>query len=99
MFSYLTALSYVWKHQGSNFGDLEMHIDSFKTYQGLEHHKECGPIKIFYRGDECDPFISCADIIAFLVDDMLYAQKLRLSPNGIKDVLKPYGFDTTVHFF
>ncbi len=100
-FSYLTALSYVWKRQGSNFGDLEMHIDSFRSRhtKGWNTIKNMAPIKIFYRGDECNPFISCADIIAFLVDDMLYAQKLRLSPNGIKDVLKPYGFDTTVHFF
>ena len=101
MFSYLTALSYIWEHKGSNFTDLEMHIDSFwsKHTKGWDIVKKTAPTKIFYKGDECNPFISCADVIAFLVDDTLATQRLRLLPEDVKSALKPYKFGKTVHFF
>lgn len=101
MFSYLTALSYIWEHKGSNFGDLEMHIDSFRSRhtKGWSIVKKTAPIKVFYKGDECNPFISCADIIAFLVDDTLVAKRLRLFPDDIKSTLESYRFGKTVHFF
>ena len=57
------------------------------------------PTKIFYKGDECNPFISCADIIAFLVDDTLTTKRLKLFRDDIKKALEPYRFGTTVHFF
>lgn len=101
MFSYLTALSYIWKHEGSNFGDLEMHIDSFRSKhtKGWSIVKNTAPVKIFYKGDECNPFISCADIIAFLIDETLTTKRLKLFPDGIKSALESYKFDKTVHFF
>lgn len=101
MFSYLTALSYIWEHQDSNFGDLEMHIDSFRSRhtKGWSVVKKTAPIKVFYRGDECNPFISCADIIAFLVDDTLVAKRLKLFPDDVKSALESYRFGKTVHFF
>lgn len=101
MFSYLTALSYIWTHEGSNFDELEMHIDAFRSKQtkGWNIVKKTAPIKIFYKGDECNPFISCADIIAFLVDETLTTKRLRLFPDDIKSALASYKFDKTVHFF
>ena len=101
MFSYLTALSYIWEHKDSNFGDLEMHIDSFRSRhtKGWSVVKKTAPIKVFYKGDECNPFISCADIIAFLVDDTLCAKRLKLFPDGVKSTLESYRFGKTVHFF
>lgn len=101
MFSYLTALSYIWKHEGLNFGDLEMHIDSFRSKhtKGWNIVKNTAPIKIFYKGDECNPFISCADIIAFLMDETLTTKRLRLFPDDIKTALESYKFCKTVHFF
>ena len=100
-FSYLTALSYIWTHDDANFGDLEMHIDAFRSRRtrAWDIVKSKAPTKIFYRGDECNPFISCADIIAFHVDDMLAAQKLKLFPDNIKHVLNHYKFNTTARFF
>ncbi len=100
-FSYLTALSYVWEHQGSSFSDLEMHIDAFRSRhtKGWSVVKKAAPTKIFYKGDECNPFISCADIIAFLVDDTLTTKRLKLFRDDIKKALEPYRFGTTVHFF
>lgn len=100
-FSYLTALSYIWEHKGMNFDDLEMHIDAFRSRntKGWNIVKNTAPTKIFYKGDECNPFISCADIIAFLVDNTLAVKKLRLLPDDVVRVLDPYDFDATVHFF
>ena len=100
-FSYLTALSYIWTHEGSDFGDLEMHIDAFRSRRtkGWSIVKKTAPIKVFYKGDECNPFISCADIIAFLVDETLTAKRLKLFPDDIKSALEPYKFGKTVHFF
>lgn len=100
-FSYLTALGYIWAHEDADFGDMEMHIDSFRS----RHTRAWGavkdkvPVKIFYKGDECNPFISCADILAFYLDYTLAAQKLKLFTDDIKRVLDPYEFDTTVQFF
>ena len=42
---------------------------------------------------------ACADIIAFLVDAMLDKGRLKLFPENVKSVLRPYKFDTTVLFF
>lgn len=100
-FSYLTVLGYIWAHEGTDFGDTEMHVDSFRSRhtRAWTAVKDKAPVKIFYKGDECNPFISCADILAFYVDDTLAAQKLKLFPDDIKRVLDPHGFDTTVQFF
>lgn len=101
MFSYLTALRYVWTYKNTDFDDLEMHIDAFRSRhtKGWNIVKKAAPIKIFYKGDECNPFISCANIIAFLVDETLTIKRLKLSPDEIKSALEPYKFDKTVHFF
>ena len=100
-FSYLTALSYIWKHEDMDFSDLEMHIDGFRSKytKGWDVVKSKASTKIFYKGDECNPFITCADIIAFLVDAMLDKGRLKLFPEDVKSVLRPYKFDTTVLFF
>ena len=97
-FSYLTALSYMWKHESADYGDLEVYLDAFNSKQTLAWDilTERLSMKVFYRGDECNPFISCADVLAFLVDDRLTTRGLRLNPPDIKRVLEPYLFDTTV---
>lgn len=41
------------------------------------------PPKIYYHGDECNPFIATADIFALLVDVRLYRKKLGLCNDGI----------------
>lgn len=56
-------------------------------------------MSIFYKGGEYNPFISCADIIASYVDDMLSVHRAKLSDAEIRRVLDPYSFDTTVYFF
>lgn len=99
-FSYMTALGYVWVHEDTALDELEMHIDAFSSKHTLAWNTvKKAPVKIFYKGDECNPFISCADILAFLVDDELSAQKLKLHDNEIRRVLKPYSFNVTTWFF
>lgn len=100
-FSYLTALSYIWTHDAADFDGMEMHIDAFRSRRtrAWDIVKDKGRPKIFYRGDECNPFISCADIVAFHLDSLLAAKKLKLFPDKIKQAFNHYRFDTTSRFF
>jgi|GEM_PF-661095 len=54
--------------------------------------------KIFPHGDECNPYIMMADIIAYLTDAKLYRQKLPLKRENLQLVWEPYGFDVDSHF-
>ena len=56
-------------------------------------------VSIFYKGDECNPFISCVDIIASYVDDILSVHRTKLYDAEVRRVLDPYSFDTIVFFF
>lgn len=100
MFSYLTAHSYLWMNKYQNTADLEIYIDAFRSRQTKawdrvsNHHP-----KIFTHGDECNPFISCADIIAFLTDVKLYGQHLHLNIKNIEKIWNEYSFDVTTQFF
>ena len=100
-FSYMTALGYVWRHEDTNFEELEMHIDAFssKHTTAWDIVRSKAPVRIFYKGDECNPFISCADIIASHVDDTIAINKAKLYDTEVKRALNPYSFDTTVFFF
>ena len=100
-FSYMTALGYVWRHENADFEGLEMHIDAFssKHTTAWDIVRNKAPVSVFYRGDECNPFISCADIIASHVDDAISSYRAKLNDTEVKRVLNPYSFDTTVFFF
>jgi hypothetical protein len=54
--------------------------------------------KIFPHGDECNPYIMIADIIAYLTDSKLYIQKLKLEPHSLQKIWEDYGFETETHF-
>lgn len=101
MFSYLTAHSYLWMNGYKDTRDLELHIDAFRSKSTKAWNKITSAIspKVFARGDECNPFISCADIVAFLTDAKLYSQHLKLNTNDIKQAWQGYNFDVTVQFF
>jgi len=81
--------------------DLQLYMDAFRS----RHTKAWKMItdalspRVFMRGDECNPFISCADIVAFLTDVKLYKAHRRLEPHDIREVWSGYGFETTVRFF
>lgn len=99
-FSYITALGYVWRHKDTDLEGLEMHIDAFssKHTTAWDIVRKKTSVKVFYKGDECNPFISCADIIAFLVDNTLAVQRMQLNDEEVRRALDPYSFDTSVWF-
>lgn len=101
MFSYLTLQSYLFTKNFANISDVKFYIDAFRSKYTLawENITKYTSPRIYLRGDECNPFISCADIIAFLTDVKLYDQRLRLEPNDIRKAWNAYSFKTDVRFF
>lgn len=100
MFSYMTAHDYLYKNSGLDVSNIEFHIDAFVSKQTRSWEKVVSRVnpKIFWRGDECNPFIACADIMAFLTDVKLYGNYLLLSRENIINVWEDYQFKTTVHY-
>jgi len=95
-FSYITA----WNYFGLSRSVEEVHIDSFrskKTTAWTDLLMSCTP-KIFAHGDECNPYISLADMIAFMTDKKLYDKKAKLAPENLTDVWASYGFAVETHF-
>lgn len=102
-FSALTAWAYAGKH---DISDTRVMIDSFryKKMTAWEHLIKKASPEIYPHGDECNPFIALADIIAFLTDVKLYLmgkrdmKYRRLTPDGIKDAWNDYSFPVDVWF-
>jgi len=96
-FSYITA----WNYLGVEGREEEsIIIDGFqgkRTPAWDDITSKLSPI-IYVHGDECNPFISIADIIAFLTDKKLYDNFFHLEPRYIEEVWKPYSFKTDTHF-
>ncbi len=99
MFSYLTAQSYV--HTAKKIpDDMDIRIDSFTSKQTrawdmLVKHRP----KVYWKGDECDATIACADLLAFLTDAKLYSAYLKLEPDNVRKVWEPYSFDVNVSVY
>jgi len=77
----------------------EIQLDGFNSRQthawnGLIQKAK---LKIFPHGDECNPCIMIADIIAYLTDAKLYSQKLGLSGENLQEIWKTYGFQVDGH--
>ena len=96
-FSYMTA----WKYLGvGSHASEKIIIDGFhgkRTPAWDDVIKRTSP-KIYSHGDECNPFISVADIIAFLTNIKLWDNRLRLTPQNIEQVWKGYSFKTDTRF-
>ena len=96
-FSYITAWNYlgIKERQGET-----IYIDGFTgnmTPAWEDITKRNSPI-IYTRGDECNPFISISDVIAYLTDRKLWNDYLRLDPENIREVWKSYPFSVDTHF-
>lgn len=100
MFSYLTASSFLHQNRNKDARDITIHIDAFRSKQtpAWERVVSDSLPTVYFRGDECNPLISCADLIAFLTDAKLYGRYLKLNPENIKKVWEDYSFDTSVLF-
>ena len=96
MFSYLTAQSYASLVNGIPDGT-EIRIDSFTSRQTRAWNalERLGP-KVYWKGDECDATIACADLLAFLTDAKLYSAHLKIEPENVKKVWESYPFDISV---
>ena len=100
MFSYITAWNFMRRHKYSGH---EIVVDGFssKTTVAWDELVDIKAPRIFPRGDECNPFISLADIIAFLTDAKLYStdfEHRRLTPENVKYVWEGYSFDIDCHY-
>lgn len=97
MFSYITAWSYTGRHMKEDHVYLLHNFSSKLTvaWQDLTDH--IAP-KIFPKGDECNPFISVADMLAYLMDKKLWDAKLWLEPHNIAKVWEGYDFEVEVRF-
>lgn len=92
MFSYITAWAYYGRHA---YDGEELHLDSFnsrQTYAWADLTNIVKP-KICPHGDECNPYISIADIIAYLTDAKLYNYKKKLQADVLKEIWSGYGFN------
>lgn len=102
-FSALTAWAFTSKH---NLSNKEVLIDSFRYKKMPAWDKlvdETDP-RVYPHGDECNPFIALADIIAFLTDVKMYSRGeedysfRRLTPDNINEVWDEYEFNTDTWF-
>lgn len=100
MFSYLTAEDYLYRNKDADVSNVEFHIDGFVSKQTKAWENLVGMVtpKVFWRGDECNPFIACADLMAFLTDVKLRRKRHRLNRDGITNVWGSYTFKTTAHY-
>lgn len=96
MFSYLTAESYIHGAKGAA-EHTEIRIDSFVSKQTVAWNnlEKLNP-KVYWKGDECDPAIACADLLAFLTDVKLSKGRRRLDHSAVSEVWEPYSFDASV---
>jgi hypothetical protein len=78
----------------------EIQLDGFNSRQTHAWNEliNKAKLKIFPHGDECNPHIMIADIIAYLTDAKLYNQKLELKRENLQEIWKPYGFQVDSHF-
>jgi len=99
MFSYITA----WNFQKINRKKYKLVIDGFSSketiaWRELINHND---VMVYPHGDECNPFISLADIIAFLTDLKLYNtdyEHRQLFPENVKYIWEDYSFDVECRF-
>lgn len=107
IFSHIAAWNYVRRHPNE---DTEIHIDGFHSKSTIaweELRSRCDP-KVYFRGDECNPFISLADIIAFMTDVRLYQAKVgppddlmkyrRLCVQNVESIWSGLSFDVECRY-
>jgi hypothetical protein len=97
MFTHIAAWSYFGVPRTNKE---EMQIDNFyskETQAWNDLIRQTTP-KIFPHGDECNPYIMIADLIAYLTDVKLYIQHKNLRRESLKEIWEPYGFQVESHF-
>jgi len=96
-FSYITAWNYLGIVGRENE---QIVIDGFhgKSTPAWDDIVAKTSPRIYSHGDECNPFISIADIICSLTDKKCWDNFKRLEPSSIEEVWESYSFDINVRF-
>jgi len=96
-FSYITAWNYLGIESRKNE---TLVIDGFhgKRTPAWDDLLARTTPRFYQHGDECNPFIATADVVAFLTDKKLWDGFLKLAPENTEEVWKPYGFQVDTHF-
>jgi hypothetical protein len=97
MFSYITAWAHSGKHRLDDYNYLIDNFSSKHTTAWRDLTSHLAP-KIFPRGDECNEFISIADMIGYLTEKKLWDKKLWLRPENVEMVWDTYDFYTETRF-
>jgi hypothetical protein len=94
---YVTAWHYT--ADASNRDD-QLLLDGFRGNQtyAWEDLRSQTELKVYSHGDECNPFISLADIFAFLTDKKLYDEYQKLDPASVEKVWSNYPFKVETRF-
>lgn len=97
MFSHICAWNYFGIKRGKTAA---VHLDGFNSKQTHAWNDLISKVKpkIFPHGDECNPYIMLADLVAYLTDAKLYTQKLGLEPSNLQKIWESYGFQTEIHY-
>lgn len=96
-FSYITAWNYLNIKERENE---QVFVDGFRgkiTHAWEDFLNKTVPI-VYPHGDECNVYISTADMIASLTDKKLYDNYLRLTPEDIVSIWAEYSFKVEVRF-
>lgn len=99
-FSYITAWAFFGKRTASEYNILIDGFHSKRTPAWDDIASACKPA-VLPRGDECNPFVAFADIVAFLTDVKLGQQQGErrfLSPDNVNAVWEPYSFEVDVRY-
>lgn len=97
MFSYITAWAYGGSHRMEK-NEYMIHNFSSKHTTAWRDLTEHSIPKIFPRGDQCNEFISIADMVAYLTEKKLWDQKIWLEPDSVKKIWDDYDFYVETRF-
>lgn len=103
-FTHIMAWSFLGKSLGG-VPDWDMHLDGFRSKytQAWDELIKKVPPKVFPHGDECNPFVNIADLIAFMTSIKLGAQTekamKKLNEENVQRVWSAYSFRVNVHYF
>jgi len=97
MFSYVTAWAHSGRHRMEKNQYLIHNFSSKHTTAWRDLTSHVVP-KIFPRGDECNEFISVADMVVYLTEKKLWDQKSWLEPDHVEGVWGDYDFHVETRY-
>lgn len=100
--NYMPVISSWWYLEDENVETADEirldHVEMPVVGAWSELREERRPL-IVPNGDECDPTIAAADLIAAITDHRLSEERLQIRPNHLEDVWDDAAFDVEAFFF